>query len=276
MTRWSSGRCSKLSTVVRRSLKDRYRTRGSSCSTVQGRRDRLSKADFVTWYSENVSAVQSKSREDAASGSLEEDVEDNALDLSWPEDFASQVNYVVTMPLIISLVFTLPDVREERHADKYPFTFIGSILWLGIYSFLMVWWATVIGESLGIPAPVMGLTFLAAGTSVPDLLTSVIVAQQGHGDMAVSSSVGSNIFDVLVGLPLPWLAYSITNSTHGYVTVIADTLFVSIGVLFLMLLIVILTIKYYNWVMTPNLGYTMFMFYGLFVIQDLMRQPGLF
>ena len=55
----------------------------------------------------------------------------------------------------------------------------------------------------------MGLTFLAAGTSVPDLLTSVIVARNGEGDMAVSSSIGSNIFDVLVGLPLPWPFYTI-------------------------------------------------------------------
>ena len=46
---------------------------------------------------------------------------------------------------------------------------------------------------------VMGLTFLAAGTSIPDLITSVIVAKKGFGDMAVSSSVGSNIFDITVG-----------------------------------------------------------------------------
>jgi len=46
---------------------------------------------------------------------------------------------------------------------------------------------------------VMGLTFLAAGTSIPDLITSVIVAKKGFGDMAVSSSVGSNIFDVTIG-----------------------------------------------------------------------------
>ena len=45
----------------------------------------------------------------------------------------------------------------------------------------------------------MGLTLLAAGTSIPDLLTSVIVARKGLGDMAVSSSVGSNIFDVCMG-----------------------------------------------------------------------------
>ena len=46
---------------------------------------------------------------------------------------------------------------------------------------------------------IMGLTFLAAGTSIPDLITSVIVARKGFGDMAVSSSVGSNIFDVTAG-----------------------------------------------------------------------------
>ena len=53
----------------------------------------------------------------------------------------------------------------------------------------------------------MGLTFLAAGTSVPDLITSVLVAKQGKGDMAVSSSVGSNIFDVTVG-------YIVTSIVH--------------------------------------------------------------
>ena len=50
----------------------------------------------------------------------------------------------------------------------------------------------------------MGLTFLAAGTSIPDLLTSVIVAKQGEGDMAVSSSIGSNIFDILLGCGVPF------------------------------------------------------------------------
>lgn len=55
----------------------------------------------------------------------------------------------------------------------------------------MVWWADVLGGAFGISPPVMGLTFLAAGTSVPDLITSVIVAKKGLGDMAVSSSIGS-------------------------------------------------------------------------------------
>ena len=57
----------------------------------------------------------------------------------------------------------------------------------------MVWMADVIGQVAKIPIEIMGLTFLAAGTSVPDLITSVIVAKKGLGDMAVSSSIGNVI-----------------------------------------------------------------------------------
>ena len=53
------------------------------------------------------------------------------------------------------------------------------------------------GFAMGIPDTIMGLTFLAAGTSVPDTIASVLVAKQGMGDMAVSNSIGSNVFDIL-------------------------------------------------------------------------------
>jgi Ca2+/Na+ antiporter len=56
-----------------------------------------------------------------------------------------------------------------------------------------------------INATLLALTVVAAGTSVPDLISSVVVARQGRGDMAVSNAIGSNIFDVLFGLGVPWL-----------------------------------------------------------------------
>lgn len=115
----------------------------------------------------------------------------------------------------------------------------------------------------------MGLTVLAAGTSVPDLITSVIVARQGEGDMAVSSSIGSNIFDVLVGLPVPWLCYAAVNDKS--VTVGADNLFVSVIVLLAMLVLVIASIMASGWQMTRNLGIKMIALYAIFVGQDLAR-----
>lgn len=68
----------------------------------------------------------------------------------------------------------------------------------------MVWMITIIGFTLGIPDTVMGLTFVAAGVSVPDALSSIAVIKEGYGDMAVSNAVGSNVFDILVCLGLPW------------------------------------------------------------------------
>ena len=89
-----------------------------------------------------------------------------------------------------------------------------QIGWLAVYSYFIVWWASTFGEIVDIPPSVMALTILAAGTSVPDLLTSIIVARDGHADMAVSSSIGSNIFDILMGLPIPWFFYNYTISNR--------------------------------------------------------------
>ena len=94
---------------------------------------------------------------------------------------------------------------REGWAHMHWVTFANSCLWIGIISWVLVFCASNFGCIVGLDPIIMGLTFLAAGTSIPDLLTSCIVAMQGEGDMAVSSSIGSNIFDVLVGLPLPEL-----------------------------------------------------------------------
>ena len=80
-----------------------------------------------------------------------------------------------------------------------------SLLWIAIFAWTMVWWITIIGETLNINSTVSGLTIIAAGTSIPDALSSIAVAKEGYGDMAVSSSIGSNVFDILVGLPIPWI-----------------------------------------------------------------------
>ncbi|KAG0722503.1 putative sodium/potassium/calcium exchanger CG1090 [Chionoecetes opilio] len=77
------------------------------------------------------------------------------------------------------------------------------MLWIAAYSYLMVWMITVIGFTLGIRDTVMGLTLVAIGVSAPDAFSSLCVAKQGFGDMAMSNAIGSNVFDSLVH-GLPW------------------------------------------------------------------------
>ncbi|XP_062457733.1 sodium/potassium/calcium exchanger 1 isoform X6 [Pezoporus occidentalis] len=128
-----------------------------------------------------------------------------------------------------------------------------------------------VGETIGISEEIMGLTILAAGTSIPDLITSVIVARKGLGDMAVSSSVGSNIFDITVGLPVPWFLYSVFNELDP-VAVSSNGLFCAIVLLFLMLLFVIISIASCKWKMNKLLGLTMFALYFVFLIISVMLE----
>lgn len=64
------------------------------------------------------------------------------------------------------------------------------------------------GDTANVPDSVMGLTFLAAGTSLPEAVSSVIVTNQGHGAMGISSSISSNTFDILLCLGIPWFLKS--------------------------------------------------------------------
>jgi len=125
----------------------------------------------------------------------------------------------------------------------------------------MVDWVTLFGNCLGIPGVILGQTLVAAGTSVPDLLSSVIVAKKGLADMALSSSIGSNIFDILVGLPLPWLLYIAIKGKS--VQVAATDILSSVVTLLVMICLVLLVIVLSSWTMGKTMGYMM---YGLYVI----------
>merc|ERR1719203_761708 len=90
-----------------------------------------------------------------------------------------------------------------------------STVWLGALVLFMIQWATKAGELLGIAPAIMGLTFCAAGTSVPDCMVSIIVAKKGKGNMAISNVFGSNVFDILIAMGLPWaLKYAVFGASN--------------------------------------------------------------
>ncbi|XP_064620799.1 sodium/potassium/calcium exchanger 2-like isoform X2 [Lineus longissimus] len=200
--------------------------------------------------------------------------DEEPLDMSWPKTWKKRVTYILLAPLFFPLWLTLPDVRKPHMRKLFPISFLGSILWIGGFSFLMVWWANTVGKTAGIEDDIMGLTFIAAGTSIPDLITSVIVAKKGFGDMAVSSSVGSNIFDVTIGLPLPWLIYSIVTLAQTGVAedinVESKGMVCSVALLFLMLIFVISAIAVFKWKMSKFLGISMFILYFVFLTISLL------
>ncbi|XP_061921938.1 sodium/potassium/calcium exchanger 2-like isoform X1 [Entelurus aequoreus] len=201
----------------------------------------------------------------------DEEEDDQPLSLSWPESGRKRFTYLLIIPIVLPLWLTLPDVRKPSAKKFFPISFLGSICWIAAFSYLMVWWAHQVGETIGITEEIMGLTILAAGTSIPDLITSVIVARKGLGDMAVSSSVGSNIFDITVGLPFPWLMWSFFSGLKP-VAVSSNGLFCAIVLLFLMLLFVIISIAACKWRMSKLLGSIMFLLYLVFLVVSVMLE----
>ncbi|KAL4227269.1 hypothetical protein ACF0H5_012715 [Mactra antiquata] len=212
--------------------------------------------------------------QDAEGGKSPEDMPDDGdepLDISWPDTWRKRITYLLLAPLIFPMWLTLPDTRRPEKKKWFPITFFGSIVWIFIFSYIMVWMANQTGETIGIPNEVMGLTVLAAGTSIPDLITSVIVAKKGFGDMAVSSSVGSNIFDITVGLPVPWLLYQI-KEPGGIVDVESNGLACSIVLLFAMLVTVVGVIAVSKWKMTKAMGAAMLVLYSAFVVLSVLLE----
>ncbi|XP_006864531.1 PREDICTED: sodium/potassium/calcium exchanger 2 isoform X2 [Chrysochloris asiatica] len=208
---------------------------------------------------------------EAAEAQAGEEEEDQPLSLAWPPNARKQVTFLIVFPIVFPLWITLPDVRKSSSKKFFPITFFGAITWIAVFSYLMVWWAHQVGETIGISEEIMGLTILAAGTSIPDLITSVIVARKGLGDMAVSSSVGSNIFDITVGLPLPWLLFTIIHRFQP-VAVSSNGLFCAIVLLFIMLLFVILSIALCKWRMNKILGFIMFGLYFVFLVVSVLLE----
>ncbi|XP_053679406.1 sodium/potassium/calcium exchanger 3-like [Anopheles nili] len=125
----------------------------------------------------------------------------------WNHRDDSLLAFVCRWPITFILWATIPDCR--RYPRLRLVTFFACIFWIGITSYFVAFLITVVGDTIDIPDSVMGLTFLAAGTSVPEAVSSIIVTNQGHGEMGISNSIGSNTFDILLCLGLPWLIKSL-------------------------------------------------------------------
>ncbi len=156
------------------------------------------------------------------------------------------------------LSYIIPDCN--KHPKLYILTFLTSIFLIGFLSYTLVESAIIIGDALLINPTIIALTVLAAGTSIPDLLSSVVVAKQGRSDMAISNAIGSNIFDILIGLGLPWLIIIIFQ--HHTVTVSNENLISSILLLFATVLSILILLISRKWTIGRYAGLTLI---GLYI-----------
>ncbi|KAL1522654.1 hypothetical protein AB1Y20_017632 [Prymnesium parvum] len=203
---------------------------------------------------------------------LEEDDDDDVHDgpPQWPDTTKARIIYLINAPLNWSFYLTIPDCRVERKKHYYMLTFTLAVLWIGALSYVMIVMAEDIGVTLGLPDNVMGVTILAIGTSVPDAVSSLLVARDGHGDMALSSSIGSNIFDVTFGLPVPWFIYTALYRSGEVISIEAKGMSIQVGTLMFMVFAVVISVHCFGWKISRPLGIFYFALYFIFVTEALL------
>jgi cation:H+ antiporter len=96
----------------------------------------------------------------------------------------------------------VPTPSVSRHWGIDVAFIVGGLGVLVLGSHLLVDHSVSIAKSLGVSEAVIGLTIVAAGTSMPELATSVIAAIHKQPDLAIGNIVGSNIFNILAILGL--------------------------------------------------------------------------
>lgn len=94
-------------------------------------------------------------------------------------------------------------VTEERASkiEIYGYIAIG-LVGLIVGGKLVVDNAIEVAINFGVSKKVIGLTIIAAGTSLPELVTSVVAAFKKNSDIAIGNIIGSNIFNILLILPI--------------------------------------------------------------------------
>ncbi|TRY90508.1 hypothetical protein DNTS_002644 [Danionella cerebrum] len=202
----------------------------------------------------------------------EEDDNDEEMfkPLHIPVGCSARVKWLVSWPLSVLLYCTVPNCVLPRWHRWFMITFIASTLWIAIFSYLMVWMVTIISYTLNIPDYIMGITFLAAGTSVPDCMASLIVARQGMGDMAVSNSIGSNIFDILLGLGFPWALRTLVVDHGSVVSINNKGLVYSVILLLASVFLTVLGVHLNGWKLDRRLGLGLMLLYSIFLFCSIM------
>ena len=121
--------------------------------------------------------------------------------------------------LVILIRFTLISIAtghkvdvEEVKTRSLPVSIIFIVIGLAgvIYGGdFVVNSATAIATTFGMSNTLIGLTIVAIGTSLPELVTSIVAAKKGEADLALGNVIGSNIFNILLVLGISSTVHSI-------------------------------------------------------------------
>merc|ERR1711953_1645302 len=253
--------------MISNNFAPKTRLRMASRLLIMERKNILAARETTTAHGETERVLMKETSRVSEAGGDDDEDESYVHPFQPPKgDFGTFMKWFISWPLLFLMFITIPNCNNPKFEKFFIVTFVMSTVWIAAFSYVMVWMVCMIGFTLGIPDTIMGITFLAAGTSVPDTIASVMVARNGYGDMAVSNSIGSNVFDILLGLGLPWFLSTTLrpNGAEETVKINSNGLMISVSLLLLSLIVVVLSIHCNGWKLTKKLGIVIMISYLTF------------
>ena len=111
--------------------------------------------------------------------------------------------FILFMIITVRQGFKNPDITQTPEHKQWPlwreilFLILGAAL-IAVGARLLVDNGTKIAEMIGVPDSVIALTFVALGTSLPELVTAVVSLAKGHGALSLGNIVGANLFNLVL------------------------------------------------------------------------------
>ncbi len=136
---------------------------------------------------------------------------------------------------------------------------IGIIL-LYIGAILTVDNAVVIASEFGLSETIIGLTVIAIGTSLPELITSIIAIRKGHTDIGIGNIIGSNIYNIL-------MIMGVGASLGG--VLITDDIYVDYAIMIIFSLSLLIGLK--TKIISRTVGVILAAGYGLYLITTFLK-----
>lgn len=130
--------------------------------------------------------------------------------------FDRWAGYVLVAAFVVYMVINVINMKknpeeveieetEEVESDEKKGNMLKDLLFLvigaaviAVGAYLLVESATDIAHQLGVPESVIGLTVVAIGTSLPELVTAITSLAKGHGSLSLGNIIGANIFNIVL------------------------------------------------------------------------------
>jgi len=192
-----------------------------------------------------------------------DDEEEDESRFSLPDSPSGYPLFILSLPLLALMTVTIPDCNTKKWEKWYVLSFFMSIMWIGVLCHFMVEFAVEIACIIEVDAIIMGVLVLAVGTSVPDAIGSMIAARNGEADMAIANAIGSNVFDVLLGLGFPWFLAILANGENFVVC--AGGITTAVIILFCTVILFVGVLAGAGWKMNTNIGVALFFLYLCYI-----------